>query len=104
MLHETLPHLHRAAAALTLVAANYAAAFAQGNWIILVRRVVFHCQNLHSSRIVAEFFRARALRRRLTEQHGVWEEEKEKRRQAAIRCAAFIASAARGDIVHRGSF
>ena len=80
MLHETLPLLHRTAAALTLVAANYAAAFAQGNWIILVRRLVFHCQNLHSSRIVAEFFRARALRRRLIERHGVREEEKKKRK------------------------
>ena len=67
LLNEALPHLHRVAAALAQIAYNYAAAFAQGNWIILVRRLEYHCQHLfalYASRRAAEFFRARALRSR----------------------------------------
>ena len=68
LLNEALPHLHRVAAALAQIANNYAAAFAQGNWIILVRRLEHHCQHLfafYASRRAAEFFRAKALRRRV---------------------------------------
>ena len=68
VLNEALPHLHRAAAALTFIATNYAAAFAQGNWIILVRGLEYHSQHLfalYASRKAAEYFRAKALRRRV---------------------------------------
>ena len=68
LLCEALPQLHRLAAGLASIAGNYASAFAQGNWIILVRRLEYHCKHLfalYASRRAAEYFRDKALRRRV---------------------------------------
>ena len=94
LIYETLPHLHRTAGALALVTANYPAAFALARWRVLVKRVVYHCQNLHSSQVDRNFLLERT-RRRLALQNAAWEEGKENRRRTAAHAAALIADAKR---------
>ena len=94
VVHETLPHLHRVAGAQALVTANYTAAFALARWRVLVRRTVYFCQALHSSRVVRNLFLNRS-RQRLALQNAAWEEGKEDRRRTAARAEAIIADAKR---------
>ena len=67
VLHETLPHLHREAGALVLVAANVTAAIALAGWRVLTKRMVYFCQALHTSGVVRNYFANRSRRRQKVE-------------------------------------